>query len=121
MSHISKLDIKVKDLDVFKKTCQKLDFPYFTIGKHTVKMFGNQSAEVDASVQLPGWRYRVGIKDNEVLYDHWGSNSDTMHHLVDFTREYVLSAAEKLAQKKRRYCSRKQNLATGVHQLVVYV
>ena len=102
MSHTSTLDVQFKDVQSFEEACKTLGFDV-RVGRHKIKLFGWQEIEVDASAQMPGWRYPIGLVDNRIHYDHWGSESNTRQHLISLTKEYVKKAVTKLARKKRKF------------------
>ena len=105
MSHTSKLDIKVKNVDTLATVCGKLGI-VCTTGAHKLRLYDREH-DVVASVTLPGWHYPVGVQANgDVIYDHFRSAPGTMKNLAKLTNEYTLSETERTARKARKRCTR---------------
>lgn len=81
MSHVSQYELKIKDIKTFVNTLN--NSPYVeevivaTDGEPlTVKQFRTNKIEnCDVSFRLQGWRYSIGLVDEKLNYDHWGSNN----------------------------------------------
>lgn len=76
MSHTVVTTIDFTRRDLLKAACERLGLSYQD-GNHTIKLYaGNEN--VDFSVTLPGWRYPIGIRDTQVVFDNyngaWGDN-----------------------------------------------
>ena len=59
MSHISKIELEVKDLQVLKKACERLGLNLIK-GRKEFKWYG-KSAPCDHAVTIPNAAYEVGI------------------------------------------------------------
>lgn len=80
MSHISKYKMKIKDRNTLKATLGKNNIKFRE--NCTVKMFGSNKVEAELAFKLPGWKYECAItKDGEIMFDHWGSKSNTFEQL----------------------------------------
>jgi len=65
MSHISKLELEVRDLQVLEIACQRLGLELHR-GKRTFKWFGKE-AECDHCISVPGAEYEIGVVKCEGL------------------------------------------------------
>lgn len=92
MSHTTTIDVKLKDVNIIKKVCKKLNLPIEENAKVT---FFDGKMEVGTKVQLPGWRYPICIKrSGEVLFDDyngvWGDKKELnllkQHYAVEKTK-----------------------------------
>lgn len=88
MSHISTYKFKVKDIEILQAVCKEKGIE-FKIGEQEVRQFGRQEIKAVASFKLEGWKYSVAVtEDGSLLYDHWGSEPDSMHKLGLLVQEY---------------------------------
>lgn len=75
MSHISKIELVIKDLDALQRACTRLDLQFL----NNKKMFSwyNGSHPCDHAIRVPNASYEVGVvrnKDNyELLWDDWSN------------------------------------------------
>ncbi len=69
MSHISKIEIKITDLEALRKACQRLGFSFLENKKSFVRY--NGTSECDHAIQVPGARYEVGLRGPELLFDDY--------------------------------------------------
>jgi hypothetical protein len=88
MSHISKIELEIKDLEALKAACKRLGFR-FQEGQTTYKWFGrwvgdsplpegiseDQLGKCHHAIRVPGAQYEIGIvrkgKSYILLYDAW--------------------------------------------------
>ena len=96
MSHISVYQHKIKDITAFLQIAREKGYQTRE-GEITVKQFGENKIDALGSVLLPGWRYEIAIKENnEILYDHFGSESNSFDQLglliQDYNKAEVLKA-----------------------------
>jgi len=91
MSHVTTYSQKIKDLDLFLSLAAQ--YGIVTIGGCEVNLFTTPVKAI-AKVHLEGWAYPLAItKDGEVLYDHFGSQSNSMetfHNLLSCYNENVV-------------------------------
>ena len=94
MSHVSKYKMMIKDIEVLKKVLTANGILY----KENVKTSLYGSSRVDAALEfkLEGWRYACAVtKDGEIMYDHFGSSSNTFQNLgltiKAYNKEVVMS------------------------------
>ena len=59
MSHISKIELEVKDIAVLKKACKKLGLK-FAQNQETFKWYGRDSS-CNHAIKVPGAEYEIGV------------------------------------------------------------
>ncbi len=88
MSHISTYKTIITDSNLLCKIAERKKYTVIKNPKDTF-MFGNMKVEnANASIHLPGWRYPIAIKNQEILYDHFGSPPETINRLGEILQEY---------------------------------
>ncbi len=60
MSHISRIEIEVRDLATLKAACQRLGLSFKNEQK-TFKWFGNEDGACDHAIEIPGASYQIGV------------------------------------------------------------
>ena len=87
MSHVSKYKHKVKNLSALKSVLEREGIPYKE--NCTVNLYGSNRVKADLAFKLPGWRYEVAVtKEGELMYDHYGSQSNTLQKLGETVQAY---------------------------------
>lgn len=87
MSHISRYKTLVSDIEALKSVLRSRNID-FQENRQT-SFYGSQKAETVLGFRLPGWKYDCGVNEKgEILYDHWGSDANTMHHLGSLCQAY---------------------------------
>lgn len=88
MSHVSTYGQKAKNLNQFKATLEALGIPFKE--NCDVQQYGrNIVAGAAIGFQIPGWKYEIAVmKDGSILYDHWGSEANTMERLGLLLQKY---------------------------------
>lgn len=75
MSHISKIELRINDLDALKRACQRLNLE-FRQWQGRFKWY-NGKMQCNHAIAVPDAAYEIGVvrKDNayELLWDDWGS------------------------------------------------
>ena len=94
MSHKVTLEIRVLDLDLFKRACEARGIP-ITEGAHKSVRF-KEDCMLEA--KLPGWTYPVALTaDGNVVYDNyngrWGAQADLDALMQAYTQDVVLQVA----------------------------
>ncbi len=69
MSHISKIEVQITDIQALKKACQRLGFSFLENKKCFVRYKG--TSECDHAIQVPDARYEVGLRGPELLFDDY--------------------------------------------------
>jgi len=87
MSHVSKYKSKVGNLDTLKTVLDDSNISYSE--NCIVKMFGVNEVEAELAFKLPGWQYQCAVtKDGEIMFDHWGSESNSFDELGRLIQSY---------------------------------
>ena len=60
MSHISKIELEIKDMGTLKQACARLGLN-LQEGKKTFKWYGQQDSPCDHAIKVPGARYEIGV------------------------------------------------------------
>ena len=68
MSHISKIELEVKDLGTLKQACTRLGLK-LTEGKKTFKWYGQEEGHCDHAIRVPGATYEIGVIKTGGLYE----------------------------------------------------
>jgi len=76
MSHISKIELEVKDLRTLKQACSRLGFNFLE-DKKTFKWYGQEESHCDHAIHVPGATYEIGVIKKgdtfELQCDYWDS------------------------------------------------
>ncbi len=76
MSHISKIELEVKDLGTLKLACQRLGMNMVQ-DQNTFKWYGQEEGRCDHAIQVPGAGYEIGVirtgNSFELRCDYWDS------------------------------------------------
>jgi len=76
MSHVSKIELEVKDLGTLKQACNRLGLKMLE-GKQTFKWFGQEEGRCDHAITVPGASYEIGVvkagDSFELQCDYWDS------------------------------------------------
>lgn len=96
MSHVSKYKHKIKDISTFKKTLDSLKIPYKE--NCVVDLYGSNKVKAKLSFKLEGWRYSCAVtEEGDIMYDHFGSQSNTMEKLgltiKDYNKRAIMNKA----------------------------
>ena len=76
MSHISKIELEVKDLGTLRQACNRLGLNLIE-GKKTFKWYGQEEGPCDHAIQVPEATYEIGVIKTgnafELKCDYWDS------------------------------------------------
>ncbi len=76
MSHVSKIELEVKDLPTLKQACQRLGLNIVQDQK-TFKWYGQEEGRCDHAIRVPGANYEIGVvkagNGFELRCDYWDS------------------------------------------------
>jgi len=120
LSHISKIELEIKDLEALKNACKVLGFQFMENQKEFIwygKWMGNQPlptgiteddiGKCDHAIRVPNAIFEVGVirKDNSwiLLWDNWiggGLEPDLGKDAGILKQAYSVEAVKKLARKK---------------------
>jgi len=60
MSHISKIELEVKDLGTLARACTRLGLKLIR-GQKTFKWYGAEDGKCDHAIKVPGANYEIGV------------------------------------------------------------
>ena len=76
MSHISKIELEVRDLRTLRQACTRLGLT-LVVGKKTFKWYGQEDGLCDHVIRVPGANYEIGViktgNTYELRCDYWDS------------------------------------------------
>lgn len=121
MSHISKIEVDIKDLATFSRACQALGL---TLSKENKFKYYSGYAPCDHVIRIPGARYEVGVVRTESGYalqwDDWHSGGLTQALGPGAGRLKQAYAVERVRTEARRRGMRvQQNVQDCAIQLVL--
>jgi hypothetical protein len=120
MSHISKIELEINDLEALKTACTIMGFNFMENQK-TYKWFGNwvgdsplpEGVKVEDlgkcthAIKVPGAHYEIGVRQNgskfHLIYDYWHSGRLEQYIGKDackIKQTYTLARIRKEAQQK---------------------
>lgn len=132
MSHIARIELKIRDLGILKKACNELGLQ-FVNNQKTYKWFGKfmndwplpeglspeELGKCDHAIRVPGAEYEIGVKKNgkyyELLYDFWSSGGleDKLGSgLSELKKAYHKQAVRDFA-KKNGYTMKTKEISQG--------
>ena len=68
MSHISKIELEVKDLGTLRQACTRLGLKILE-GKRTFKWYGQEEGKCDHAIRVPGAAYEIGVIKNASTFE----------------------------------------------------
>ena len=68
MSHISKIELEVKDLKTLRQACNRMGLRLLE-GKKTFKWYGQEEGHCDHAIRVPGATYEIGVIKTGDLYE----------------------------------------------------
>ncbi len=118
MSHIVRVQTKVRDGVAVRAACRRRGLPDPVEGRHLV--FRTQLAGL--GVKLRGWTYPVvcQLQDGQVQYDNFNGRWGDVGELNLFLQAYAVEKARLEARRQGHRVS-EQALADGSIKLVVHV
>jgi hypothetical protein len=114
MSHISKIEVDIKDLATLSRACQALGL---TLTEENQFRYYNGYAPCDHVIRIPDARYEVGVVRKETGYtlqwDDWHSGGLTQALGPEAGRLKQAYAVERVRTEARRRGMRVQQKAAG--------
>lgn len=112
MSHIVRMDVKMKDWQILAKAAQDVGAQILGAGNHRV--FG--AMQTGFGVKLRGWNYPVVIDNlGMAALDNYGGHWGDMQEMTRLQEAYALAAAEKACTEQGWYCERQADKLTVYH------
>ena len=124
MSHISKIELQIKDLEALKIACEQCGYQ-FVEGQKTYEWYGRfvgdspmpeglteaDLGKCDHAIKVPGASYEIGVKKMgshyEMMFDYWQSGG--LKGKPDKLFQPYAIAATKRAVKANRYRVYREN------------
>ena len=98
MSHISKIEIQINDIESLEKACSQLGYEFLKNQTH-FKWYQGKS-ECDHAIRVPGAKYEIGLKDEELLFDPYPPGGLTEDIPGKIKQAYGAERVKKEAKKK---------------------
>lgn len=117
MSHISKIEIQINDLEALKQACKKLDIEF--VRNQNRFIWYNGEAKCDHVIRVSGAKYEIGVIKNkntfELHWDNWiygGLTEKLGENASRLKKEYSIARVKNEA-KKKRYTVSERKIANG--------
>ena len=68
MSHITKIELEVKDLGILNEACKRLGLN-FVRNQRSFKWYGRKDAKCDHAIKVTGANYEIGVVKTNGRYD----------------------------------------------------
>ena len=117
MSHISRLEIKITDVESLKKACSALGYEFLKDKKQF--QWYNGKSECEHVIRVPGAKYEIGLKDEELLFDPYSPGGLTEDIPGKIKQAYGAEQVKKEARKKNYRIQEKTN-KNGTIQLTLF-
>jgi len=136
MSHISRIELQVKDLEAMKQACADCGYEFIE-GQKTYKWYGTfvgdtpmpegltvaDLGKCDHAIRVPGASYEIGLRKMpdghyEMLFDYWGPGGLSGKPDKLF-QPYAIAATKRLIKKNRYRMIGEKKLEGGAVQLRV--
>ena len=119
MSHVSKIELEIKDLEALKAACKRLGF-HFRNGQKTYQWYGRWVGDsplpegiteeglgkCDHAIHVPGAKYEIGIvkkgKSYILLWDSWVKGGLSKYIGKDAGKLKQIYAVEKIRLEARK-------------------
>ena len=97
MSHCTTIDVKIKDINILKKVCKKLNLE---MKENSKFRFYDGKTECGTEIKLPNWQYPIIIKNNgEVIFDNYNGNWGDIKELNLLKQHYAVEKTKLIAIK----------------------
>ena len=125
MSHLSKVELEIKDLDCLKKSISKIEGMQFVDAKTFKTYYTHHGDNVQHKITVENCSYEIGIKTNgkscELLCDYWSSGGLTENHTNLIKQKYAVEKTRKEVKAKYPTCSIIEKTVEGNIQLTCEV
>lgn len=124
MSHLSKIELEIKDIAALRKACQRLGFQ-LNMEQKSFKWYGTTDAKCDHTIKVPDANYEIGVLKDGNKYNLQCDFFD--YRLVNkigkdgglLKQAYTLEKA-KMEAKKKGYACKEIKTPQGI-QLTITV
>jgi hypothetical protein len=123
MSHVSKIELEIKSLEILKKACESLGFIY----NHNLKTFAayEKYNPCDAVIQIDGCDYEVGVvkvtdKTWSLHWDNWhaGGLVNVLGENAGVIKQAYTVEAVKQDAKLKKYKVTEKKTKTGIRLIL---
>jgi hypothetical protein len=117
MSHISKIELEVKDLAVLSQACARLGLTLIR-GRKQFKCYG-KSAPCDHVIKVPGANYEIGVVKDKQRYElncdfYDGNIEKAVGRQAGLLKQAYAVAKTKIKARRKGYSVLEKNTDTGV-------
>ena len=117
MSHISKIELEVKDLSALKQACRTLNLE-FCAKQEQFQWYG-QSSQCQHAIKVPGARYEIGVvKANnawELNCDYYDAAIEkAIGHQGGWLKQAYAVAKTRIEARKKTYTVVERKTSTGI-------
>ena len=117
MSHISKIELEVRDIQVLMSACQRLGLELVK-GQKMFKWYGKE-AECDHAIRITGANYEIGVINNGSLYelncDYYDPNIEkTIGRQGGLLKQAYAVEKSKVEARKKGYSVVERQTQTGI-------
>ncbi|MEQ8786547.1 MAG: DUF1257 domain-containing protein [Pirellulaceae bacterium] len=116
MSHITTLQVQMRDEQAIRAACQETGAEFLGRGVHT--LFGSQTVE-GVGFKLSQWRYPLVATEDALKYDTFCSKAGAGGQLNQFRQSYAKQVVLAQARRKGQHVT-EQRQADGSIRLVVH-
>ena len=117
MSHISKIELEVRDLGILGQACSRLGLELFK-NRKTFKWYG-QEAPCDHSVKVPGADYEIGVINKggsyELNCDYYDKNLEkVIGRKGGLLKQAYAAEKTRIEARKKGYSVIERQTETGI-------
>ena len=117
MSHISKIELEVKDLATLNQACSRLGLELIQ-GQKTFRWFG-QNGQCDHAIRVPEARYEIGIVKEENRYslvcDYFDENIErTIGKQGGLLKQAYAAEKTRIESRRKGYSVVEKKTDTGI-------
>ena len=117
MSHISQIELEVKDLGVLSQACTRLGIEFIR-GQRHFKWYGKEES-CDHAIKVPGAQYEIGVIKQKDRYDlncdFYDRNIEkSVGRQAGLLKQAYAVAKTKIEARRKGYSVLEQNTDTGV-------
>jgi hypothetical protein len=117
MSHISKIELEVKDLSALKQACRALNLKFCDHQEH-FQWYG-QTSQCQHAIQAPGAKYEIGVVKHN---DLWELNCDYYDAAIEkaigrqggWLKQAYAVAKTRIEARKKAYTVMERKTPTGI-------
>lgn len=118
MSHISKIELEVNDLNTLNSACKRLGLQLVK-GQKTFKWFGQKAGDCDHAIIVPEAEYEIGITSVNGIYelqcDYYDHNiGKAIGESAGLLKQAYAAEKTKTEARRKGYCVIEKQTDTGI-------